>query len=52
VLLLVAASGWLFGLSLLGGVALASSVGLMLFRLLRNDGDRLALSPSTSSSPP
>jgi hypothetical protein len=51
VLLLLAATGWLFGLSLFGSVAAASSVGLVLYRLLRQD-DRLALSPSAVSSEP
>jgi hypothetical protein len=52
VLLLLAATGGLFGLSLLGAIAAATGVGLVLFRLLRSDPDRLALSPSAVSAEP
>jgi hypothetical protein len=52
VLLLLAATGWLFGLSLLAAVGAGSSIGLMLYRLLRHDGDRLALMPSAASADP
>lgn len=47
VALMLAAIGWLFGLSLLGGVAGASGLVLAVYRLLRTDVDRLSLAPAT-----
>lgn len=43
VLLGLAAMSWLWGVPLFGAIAAVSGPGLVIFRLMRGDGDRLAI---------
>lgn len=43
VLLGLAAMSWLWGVPLFGAIAAASGLGLVIFRLMRSDGERLAI---------